>query len=196
MNKSLVRWRMSLSQCRLLKTSWLFVVVGLLHACSFVPAVNNGLTERVGNPVQQTTVDDSRTVKKLLNEALAAVAGQDYQQADKAFTDMLAAGARSPASLNHYAIYLREQWRIDEAEQVYQQALKYSPIDAMTHWNIAILYELYKGDYKQAVAHYQQYQQYASEPDKRVAAWIGDLQRRIAAGEGIGESQNVSQYTP
>lgn len=126
-----------------------------------------------------STISDSRAVKVELDKALYAVKKGDVEAADKAFKAMLAQGAKSPVSLNHYAIYLREQWRMDEAEKIYLLALANSPNDSMTHWNLAIFYELYRGDYQQALVHYQNYQQHAKLPDKRVKHWIVDLTRRI-----------------
>ena len=49
----------------------------------------------------------------------------------------------------------------------------------MTHWNLAVFYDLYKGDYRQAVVHYKAYQKYAERPDKRVEYCITDLTRRV-----------------
>ncbi|MFB1001682.1 MAG: tetratricopeptide repeat protein [Pseudomonadales bacterium] len=138
-------------------------------------SANNAHTERESN----TQIVDNKKASVELNRALSAIEDHDMAAAESAFKAMLLAGAQSPTALNHYAIFLREQWRMEEAEAMYLQALKNSPNNAMTHWNIAIFYELYRGDYQQALDHYQAYQQYAASPDKRVIHWISDLNRRI-----------------
>ena len=136
----------------------------------------------IDTKVIDTKVIDSKAAKIALSKALTAIQLNDIAAADHAFKAMVLAGAQSPTALNHYAVFLREQWRMDEAESVYLKALKSSPNNAMTHWNLAIFYELYRGEYKQALFHYQAYQQYAIAPDKRVIHWISDLNRRIEKG--------------
>ena len=162
-------------KCRLIQAT----LVLMLSGCSFIPdiAIPGG-----ADAVEKTAVvkiSDSRSVKGTLAKALAAVEQNDIEVADLEFQLMMEQGAKSPDSLNHYAIFLREQWRLDEAENVYKQALKNSPKDPVTHWNIAVLYELYRGDLKQALEHYTAYQESALKPDKRVAIWVGDLTRRL-----------------
>ena len=128
-------------------------------------------------------ITDTKLVEKQLELALASVAQHDFSAADTGFKKMLDMGARSPYALNHYAIYLREQWRIDEAETIYLKALQFSPSNAMTHWNIAVLYELYRGDFELALQHYRQYKTFALTPDSRINGWIADLERRLQAAQ-------------
>ena len=53
-----------------------------------------------------------------------------------------------------------------------------APNDAMTHYNLGILYDIYLGKTELALQHYRKYQQVLAEPDKRVGGWIKDLERR------------------
>ena len=170
---------------RLMRALGIVSVMLILQSCANFDAGDPSTLAGANNVADRgPVVRDSFAVKRLLQAARDAKQQGDLEAADRLFGEMLAKGARSTKSLNHYAVFLREQWRIDEAEAMYQRALATSPKDAATHWNIGILYELYRGDYAQALEHYQRYQQYAQEPDRRVAAWVADLQRRIAAGEG------------
>ena len=173
----------------LLKVFIFFGVLLIITACSglSVPSITSDNKVAI-SPTATTSsahrampaVEDSRAVKLALEKALSAIKQNDDAAADSAFKSMLDLGAKSPGALNHYAIYLRRQWRMDEAETIYRQALAFSPNNAMTHWNIAVFYELYRGDYKQAVVHYKAYQQNAELPDKRVVHWIADLTRRVS----------------
>lgn len=165
---------MRLLQLLLVSILMLTSACSSLSSLSSLPQLSIG-----GSDDAEQLVKDNRSVKTALQAAMAAVDVGDNASAAQHFEQMMEQGAQSPASLNHYAIFLREQWRIDEAEQVYQQALKHSPADAMTHWNLAILYELYKGDNQQALAHFSRYKELAAEPDKRVNIWITDLSRRV-----------------
>lgn len=143
----------------------------VLSACSSISGGGAGGSA-------QPTVNDSRIVQNSLARALLAIDSNDREAAAAAFDEMMAKGARSPASLNHYAIYLREQWLLEDAEKVYLQALVAAPNDAMTHYNLGILYDIYLGKTELALQHYRKYQQVLDEPDKRVGGWIKDLERR------------------
>lgn len=107
-----------------------------------------------------------------------------YRQAGKAEqaeTIYLKAIAVNPSNLDAYnelAILLREQGRFQEAETQYQQALSVWSDYPQTHLNLGILYDLYMGRFSDALHHYQRYQELQAEPDRRVAGWIADLQRR------------------
>ena len=152
--------------------------VFIVGGCSSILSTGNS-TQEAGT----VTIEDGRKVKAALNIALQAVKNDDVNAADQAFKHMMTLSPRSPTSLNHYAIFLREQWRIEEAENIYLTALDYSPRDAMTHWNLGVLYDLYLGKFKLAIKHYELYATNTAQPDKRVKGWIMDLQRRIKNNE-------------
>lgn len=160
----------------------MIVLISITSSCSSIKIFSDqsfSARDSFTNKNSTIQITDSKEANVELNKALSAIKMQDIATADEAFKAMLLAGARSPVALNRYAVFLREQWRMEEAEAMYLQALKTSPNNAMTHWNLAIFYELYRGDYKQALLHYQAYQQYATSPDKRVIHWISDLNRRL-----------------
>ncbi len=140
-----------------------------------------GCAQLNGPAQQQGEKSDGAKVEKLLAEAIAAEA-RDTALAEQLYQQMISAGAKAPRSLNHYAVYLRKQFRFDEAEAAYRQALKNSPNHADTHYNLAILHELYQGDFVRAKKQYELYLSKATEPDPRVAGWIKDLGRRIEGG--------------
>ena len=172
------------------KRVMLGIVLLGLAACSSVPgvsmpAINVGTEDSSVADVRADYdgVRESRAVSDWLDTALAASAAGDAVAADAAFTEMMALQPRSPLTVNHYAIFLREHWRIDEAEAVYRQALALVDNDWLTHWNIAVLYELYRGDLPQAKKHFEAYREAAAEPDPRVDRWLVDLDRRIAQQE-------------
>ncbi|MBT8138864.1 MAG: tetratricopeptide repeat protein [Gammaproteobacteria bacterium] len=167
------------------KRACLAISVLVLVACASTPAGNKVGADKV--------INESFAVKNSLAQALAAIDKGDYETAASAFQQMIKKGARSPDSLNHYAIYLREQWKIDEAEKVYLQALVLAPNSAMTNYNLGILYELYMGKQDLALKHYRRYQKALEEPDKKVAAWIKALERE-QGGATTGEDK-VAEVT-
>jgi len=125
------------------------------------------------------TLTDTREVRALLTRAVSAQNANDLTGADLLFQEMMNYDPESPDALNSYAIFLREQWRLEEAEEIYLRALKYAPNDSMSHWNLAVLYDLYLGQAAKALKHYQAYQRVTEQPDKRVHGWLVDLQHRI-----------------
>lgn len=162
----------------------LLVLLSMTYSCASMlklsdQSSSNSFSEQSSTAQVTAKVTNSKEANIAFNKALAAIKINDSSAAENAFKTMLLEGVKSPTALNHYAIFLREQWRMEEAEDIYLRALKYSPNNAMTHWNLAIFYELYRGDYKQALVHYQAYQQFAESPDKRVVYWISDLTRRL-----------------
>lgn len=90
----------------------------------------------------------------------------------------------NPLNLNAYnelAILKREQGDFTAAEQLYGKALSVWPDHAASHYNMAILCELYLGDLSRARHHFGRYQQLMDTPDRKVSGWIKDLDRRIQA---------------
>lgn len=130
-----------------------------------------------------TIVSDSSKVKSLMEKAGRAEQVDDIDQAKAYYEEMMAAGARSSIALNRYAVFLRKQFALDEAEAVYKKALKISPEDAVTHYNIGILYELYRGDFERAKTHYEAFQSHSTTADPKVKTWIVDLERRIKTAQ-------------
>ena len=85
-----------------------------------------------------------------------------------------------PALLQRAELEL-SRFEIDAAEASYRTCLRKQPENTTALLNLGILYELYRGELDQAVNQYQLYLQASLEPDGRVANWITDLNRRIAA---------------
>ncbi len=80
---------------------------------------------------------------------------------------------------NELGIVYRQEGKFDDARRAYRKALDTDPDYALAHLNIAILYDLYLQDPKEALPHYQRYQQLLPAEDGVVAKWIIELERRI-----------------
>jgi tetratricopeptide (TPR) repeat protein len=140
----------------------------LLSACSTLPS-------------NRTTISDNSNVIAYLKKAIKAQEQGDAKLAKSYYEEMMDLGAKSPKSLNHYAVFLRSEFEIEEAKGIYQRALKFSPQDTTTHYNLGILYELYLGEFDHALTHYQYYLDYSDVEDKEVKLWVLDLKNRIKA---------------
>ena len=64
---------------------------------------------------------------------------------------------------------------------MYQQALSSDDSYANAHRNIAILYEIYRGEYDKALQHYHRYLALIGGEDREVSMWIADLERRVGS---------------
>ena len=80
---------------------------------------------------------------------------------------------------NELGIIYRKEGKFDDARRTYSKALEVDPDYALAQLNIAILYDLYLQDPKQALPHYQRYQQLLPKADGAVAKWIIEIQRRV-----------------
>ncbi len=95
------------------------------------------------------------------------------------FMQAIANNSNNVSAYNQYAIFLRQQGDFNGAETLYQQALEVWPDYPEGHLNLGILYDMYMGKFDLALTHYLQYQNLQPAPDRQVAGWIVDTQRRL-----------------
>jgi len=91
---------------------------------------------------------------------------------------------------NELGIIYRQEGKFDDARRNYNKALDVDPDYALAHLNIAILYDLYLQEPKEALPHYQRYQQLLPAEDAVVTKWIIELQRRIHPAEKKPTKEN------
>jgi len=88
---------------------------------------------------------------------------------------------------NRYGLLLREQGRFNEAKALYIDALDIWPDNKDSHMNLAILYDLYLGQWDLALQHYQEVLRLSDEQSKKaVKGWLIDLERRMKQRENRG----------
>lgn len=105
------------------------------------------------------------------------------KEAIEALNRAIALNPRRAVYYNELGIVYRQDGKFSDAQRQYRKALDAEPDYALAHLNIAILYDLYLQDPKQALPHYQRYQQLLPAADGVVAKWIIDLQRRARPAE-------------
>lgn len=105
-------------------------------------------------------------------------------EAEQNFKQAIVANPLNNQAYNSYGVFLRSEGRFTDAEASYQAGLQVWPDAADIHLNIGILHDLYMGKLASALEHYQAYQVLQAEPDRQIAGWIIDIQRRLAASQG------------
>jgi len=119
-----------------------------------------------------------------LNLALLYQQRGENKNAQYWFKQSISRNSNNLLAYNQYAIFLREQGHFTQAEQMYLQALEVWEPYPETHRNIGILYDLYRGDKKNALQHFYRYQELQETRDRVVAGWIADLERQLTTVAG------------
>lgn len=121
-----------------------------------------------------------------LNSALINAKQNRGEAAQEWFLRAIKSNPTSPTIRSEYGVFLRQQGRFGEAQQQYQAALQGAPQHAVTHYNLAILYDLYMGDKSKALEHFLIYQSLSEEEDRQVKGWIADLRRQQTTDSNAG----------
>ena len=146
-------------------------------------AINDQSWQEAATRLKQLTEDYSELSGPYVNLALVTVELNDLAAAELAFKQAIVANRNNVSAYNHYGIFLRRQGRFNEARDIFLQALERWPDYPDGNLNIAILYDLYQGEYQLALQHYQHYQALQDNPSRQLAGWIVDLQRRIKTSQ-------------
>lgn len=70
------------------------------------------------------------------------------------------------------------------AKQHYQRALKQDEQHAHSHYNLALLYDVFYQDLAAARPHYQRYLELIGTEDSETTAWLRQIDAALARGEG------------
>jgi Flp pilus assembly protein TadD len=105
------------------------------------------------------------------------------KEAIEALNRAIQLNPRRAVYYNELGIIYRQEGKFDDARRQYLKALDADPDYALAHLNLAILYDLYLQEPKEALPHYQRYQQLLPAEDGVVTKWIIELQRRTRPAE-------------
>ncbi|MFL0798530.1 MAG: tetratricopeptide repeat protein [Cellvibrionaceae bacterium] len=158
------------------------------EAAAAMDAKQWGKAESLLNPLWQ----ENRHLSGIaVNLGLISQAKKDLPGAASWFEKAIKANKNNLNAYNYLAVLHRQQGDFAQAEAQYQQALDIWDRHPQSHYNLAVLYELYMGKLPEALDHYRRYRELLEEPNRRVDGWIKDLERRIA--EGVGAAQEQGQ---
>lgn len=91
--------------------------------------------------------------------------------------------------LNQLGYVYRQQGMFSEAQRTYEKAIKTDTKYADSYLNLGVLFDIYMGNLVKASNYYQKYQSLQSSPDRKVAGWIVDINRRAGIKTQVAGGQ-------
>ena len=125
---------------------------------------------------------DNRLSGPWLNMGVAYARLGENEKAKAALTKSIKRDASNPVAWNQLGILYRQEGAFDKALKSYMSALRKSSTYPDTHWNLGILHDVYLGQPKTALHHYQEYQRLTNSDDQKLLMWISELQQEIHKG--------------
>ena len=100
-------------------------------------------------------------------------------ESEKLFKTALDKDPAFPQALNLLGVIEIKKGNIRQAEKFYTQAIMQKDDYAIAHYNLALLYDTYLQDIKQAIPHYQRYLDLTDHKDVATTNWLEELKSTL-----------------
>jgi Flp pilus assembly protein TadD len=117
-----------------------------------------------------------------INLGIAYARTGDLDHAEASLNKAVKLNPHHLAAYNELGLVQRRKGEFAKARASYEAALAQFPDFHYAHRNLAILCDLYLGDYRCALEHYQAYSRLVPD-DAEVVKWIADLRKRVSRKE-------------
>jgi tetratricopeptide (TPR) repeat protein len=117
-----------------------------------------------------------------INLGMAYAHTGDLDHAEASLKRALELSPNHPVAYNELGLVQRRKREFQKSRASYEAALAQFPDFHYAHKNLAVLCDLYLGDYKCALEHYEAYNRLVPN-DTEVAKWIADLRNRESRKE-------------
>jgi len=117
-----------------------------------------------------------------INLGVAYARTGDLDHAEASLNKAVELNPHHVAAYNELGLVQRRKGEFAKARASYEAALAQFPDFHFAHRNLAILCDLYLGDYACALEHYQAYSRLVPD-DAEVVKWIADLRKRTSRKE-------------
>lgn len=161
---------------------WLGALVlglGMLSGCAQQPSV---VTPAPSVPVAKpASTQSTQDVTAQVSLARSLESQGQIEQAEAQYRQILVVSPGHAKASNGLALLLQARGQFREAAKVLESGLRAHTGEAVLHYNLGVLNELYLLDLQTALEHYKAYQRQQEPADEQVAAWIVDIERRLAS---------------
>lgn len=115
----------------------------------------------------------------IVNQAIILRKKGKHPEAYDLLQNALLTHARNPYLLNQLGVISRGLGKFKQAQVSYETAIRIDQKYPMAHYNLGVLADLYLHNPQLALNEFKIYQSLIPEPDKKVAGWIKELERRV-----------------